>query len=194
MKIETDCNLCYISTMKKTFLPFFITTLLLIASLGAREIDAVDVLPELEDTSGSVEISPTDIRVDTFRASGAGGQHINKTDSAVRITHLSTGLVVQSQNSRSQGANKETALKLLKSRLILLQKEQFTDQLNALRSHSQIAWGNQIRSYVVHPYSMVKDHRTECETSDVQGVLDGELDPFIQAALHLSTPTKGNSL
>ncbi len=150
----------------------------------------VDVLPEIEDNTGTVEINPSEIRVDTFRASGAGGQHINKTDSAVRITHIPTGIVVQSQNSRSQGANKETALKLLKSRVILLQKEQFKDQLNALRNSSQIAWGNQIRSYVLHPYSLVKDHRTNCETSDVQGVLDGELDPFIQAVLHATTQSK----
>lgn len=146
----------------------------------------VDVLPEIEDNTGTIEINPAEIRVDTFRASGAGGQHINKTDSAVRITHIPTGIVVQSQNSRSQGANKDTAMKLLKSRLILLQKEQFKDQLNAMRSNSQIAWGNQIRSYVLHPYSMVKDHRTNYETSDVQGVLDGELDPFIQSVLHNS--------
>lgn len=131
-----------------------------------------------------VEVKPEDIRIDTYRAQGAGGQHVNKTDSAVRITHHNTGIVVQCQNERSQHKNKETAMKVLKSRLYEHYKEQ---QVEEQEKHSQdkndIAWGHQIRSYVFHPYNMVKDHRTGQQTGNVQAVMDGEIEDFIQSYL-----------
>ena len=144
---------------------------------------AVEVIPEV-DMDLSVDIGPDDLRVDTFRASGAGGQHVNRTDSAVRITHLPTGLVVQCQNERSQIQNKETAMKILSARLALRLEAEHKEKISELRGDSKdIAWGHQIRSYVLHPYSLVKDHRTEVETGNVQSVLDGELDLFIEAYL-----------
>jgi peptide chain release factor 2 len=147
---------------------------------------ALEVLPELEFEGANLELDPKDLKIDTFRAQGAGGQHINKTDSAVRITHLPTGLVAQSQNDRSQGANKEMALKILKARLLQLLQEEHKDKINDLKAKNKdIAWGNQIRSYVFHPYKLVKDLRTEVETSDVTKVMDGEIDMFIQAFLRL---------
>jgi peptide chain release factor 2 len=131
-----------------------------------------------------VDIKPEDIRVDTYRASGAGGQHVNKTDSAVRLTHLETGIVVQCQNERSQHKNKATAMKVLKSRLYEHYKEQ---QDKEHEKHAQekkdIAWGHQIRSYVFHPYNMVKDHRTTYQVGNVQAVMDGEIGGFIEAYL-----------
>lgn len=144
---------------------------------------AVDVIPEI-DVDLSVEINPEDLRVDTFRASGAGGQHINKTDSAVRITHLPTGIVVQCQNERSQTQNKETAMKVLMSRLAQRLELEHKEKISELKGNTtEIGWGNQIRSYVFHPYSMVKDHRTNVETANVNGVMDGGLDMFVEAML-----------
>ncbi|HVM17763.1 MAG TPA: peptide chain release factor 2 [Gaiellaceae bacterium] len=141
------------------------------------------VAPLLED-DGAVEIDEGELRVDTYRASGAGGQHVNKTDSAVRITHLPTGIVVQCQNERSQTANKQTAMKLLRSRLAELREEEREAELARERGAAQdIGFGSQIRSYVLHPYQLVKDHRTDHEVGNVQGVLDGELDDFIHAYL-----------
>lgn len=142
-----------------------------------------DVLPEV-DEEVEVNIDSEDLKVDTYRASGAGGQHVNKTDSAVRITHLPTGIVVQCQSERSQISNRAKAMKLLKSKLIAVQREQQVQELAAIRGEQQeIAWGSQIRSYVFHPYSLVKDHRTEVEIGNVMAVMDGELDPFISAYL-----------
>ncbi len=140
-------------------------------------------MPELEDTE-AIEVLDKDLRIDTFRASGAGGQHINKTDSAIRITHLPTGIVVSCQNDRSQHKNKATALKLLKAKLYELQQRQKEEELSAVNATKQdIAWGSQIRSYVLHPYRMVKDHRTGFEVGDADKVLDGNLAPFIESYL-----------
>lgn len=139
--------------------------------------------PVIEDEI-EIEIRPEDIRIDTYRASGAGGQHVNKTDSAVRITHLETGIVVQCQNERSQHKNKATALKVLKSRLYEhYQEEQEKENEKHAQEKKDISWGNQIRSYVFHPYNMVKDHRTKFETGNVQAVMDGGLDGFIESYL-----------
>ncbi len=143
----------------------------------------VEVLPEVDDDI-EIELDWDEIRVDTFRSQGAGGQHVNKTDSAVRLTHLPTGVVAQSQNERSQTQNKEMAIKVLKARLLekaLEEKEAETKRLKG--EHVEAGWGNQIRSYVLHPYQMVKDLRTEYETSNTAAVLDGDLDPFMQAEL-----------
>ncbi|WP_343029940.1 peptide chain release factor 2 [Alkalibaculum sporogenes] len=140
---------------------------------------SVDVTPELEADS-SIELNTEDLRIDTFRSSGAGGQHVNTTDSAIRITHIPTGLVVQCQNERSQHKNKETAMKMLISKLVEIKEMEHKDKVEDIQGkYGQIAWGNQIRSYVFHPYSMVKDHRTNTETGNVQGVMDGSIDIFI---------------
>jgi len=148
---------------------------------------AVDVIPEVPKDLNNISVKPDDLKIDTFRASGAGGQHVNKTDSAVRITHLPTGIVTQSQASRSQGANKEVAMKMLLSRLVQQLEIQHKETISALRGENkEIAWGHQIRSYVFHPYKLVKDHRTNFETSNVDEVLDGGLDPFIHAHLRQS--------
>ncbi|MFW6160941.1 MAG: peptide chain release factor 2 [Acidobacteriota bacterium] len=144
---------------------------------------AVFVYPEVEDDV-EIDISPEDLRIDTYRASGHGGQHVNVTDSAVRITHLPTDIVVQCQNERSQHKNKANAMKVLKARLYELEKKKQQEKLEKLEnSKSDIAWGNQIRSYVLHPYQMVKDLRTKVETGNVESVLDGDLDEFIKANL-----------
>ena len=144
---------------------------------------SVDVMPEI-DESVDVDIQTTDLRIDTYRSSGAGGQHVNKTDSAVRITHIPTGVVVQCQNQRSQHSNKETAMKVLKGKLVELKLEENKEKIDELQGdYSQIAWGSQIRSYVFHPYNMVKDHRTNVEVGNVSGVMDGDLDPFIYGFL-----------
>ncbi len=140
----------------------------------------VDVGPVV-DGAVEVEIDDADLRVDTYRASGAGGQHVNKTDSAVRITHLPTGVVVQCQNERSQTQNKAVAMGLLRSKLIELEERKRAEELAKARGEvKDVAWGSQIRSYVMHPYTMVKDHRTEHEVGDVQRVLDGDIDEFVR--------------
>ena len=139
--------------------------------------------PVIEDDI-EVEINPSEIRVDTYRAQGAGGQHVNKTDSAVRLTHYETGIVVQCQNERSQHKNRETAMRVLRSRLYeYYKRKQEEEQSKNAQEKRDIAWGNQIRSYVFHPYNMVKDHRTNYQEGNVQAVMDGEIDDFIQAYL-----------
>jgi len=144
---------------------------------------SVDVIPELDEEI-EIEIDPGDLKVETFRASSAGGQHVNKTDSAVRITHLPTGIVVQCQNERSQHQNRALAMKMLRARLYEEERRKREEELAKLRGEKPpIEWGSQIRSYVLHPYTMVKDLRTGYTTSDAQAVLDGELDPFIRARL-----------
>ena len=144
---------------------------------------SVDVLPEVEEDV-EVQIGQEDLKIDTFRSSGAGGQHVNKTDSAVRITHLPTGIVVSCQNERSQLSNRLAAMKMLKARLVDLELRRKEADIAALRSdHQEIAWGSQIRSYVFHPYSMVKDHRTGCEMGNISAVMDGDIDSFIAAYL-----------
>lgn len=153
---------------------------------------AVDVIPEIEDDI-SVDINPDDLRIDTYRSSGAGGQHVNKTDSAVRITHIPTGIVVSCQNERSQHSNRDMAMKVLASRLGELQREQNEQRMAELRGDLRaIEWGNQMRSYVFQPYTMVKDHRTGHETGDVIRVMDGDMDDFIQASLK-SVPNSANT-
>lgn len=144
---------------------------------------SIDVTPELEQTS-SVSINEQDLKIDVYRASGAGGQHVNTTDSAVRITHLPTKIVVTCQNERSQIQNRERAMQLLKNKLQLLEIEKQQQEMNAMKGeHKNIEFGSQIRSYVMHPYSLVKDHRTNFETSNVGKVLDGEIDNFIESYL-----------
>lgn len=144
---------------------------------------ACDVMPEIDDTV-EVDINMADVRVDTYRASGAGGQHINKTDSAVRMTHLPTGVVAQCQNQRSQIQNREQCLRLLRARLFELeQQKQAAERAEMAGDYQAIEWGSQIRSYVFHPYNMVKDHRTNAETANTQGVMDGDLDMFMEAYL-----------
>ncbi|MCM3691735.1 peptide chain release factor 2 [Neobacillus niacini] len=142
-----------------------------------------EVMPEFNDEI-EIEIRTEDLKIDTYRASGAGGQHINTTDSAVRITHMPTGVVVTCQNERSQIKNREAAMKMLKAKLYQREIEQQEKELLEIRGEQkEIGWGSQIRSYVFHPYSMVKDHRTSAESGNVQGVMDGDLDPFIDAYL-----------
>jgi peptide chain release factor 2 len=143
----------------------------------------VEVSP-LVDAVGDVEIDESDLQVDTYRASGAGGQHVNKTDSAVRITHRPTGIVVQCQNERSQSSNKATAMAMLRSKLLELEEQRRREELAREKGEAQdVGWGSQIRSYVLHPYTMVKDHRTNHEMGDAQRVLDGDLDGFVRAEL-----------
>lgn len=147
---------------------------------------AVDVIPEVDEEI-ELEIDPDDLRIETFRSSGAGGQHVNKTDSAVRITHLPTGVVVSCQNERSQHANRRTAMQMLRARLFELMRQQQAEEIAALRGEqTQIAWGNQIRSYTLQPFTLVKDLRTGHETSNASAVLDGEIDEFIRASLQTS--------
>lgn len=142
-----------------------------------------DVMPELDDNV-EIEISPDEIKIDTYRSSGAGGQHVNTTDSAVRITHLPTNTVVTCQSERSQIQNRERAMKMLKAKLFQLELEKQKQELAEIRGEqTEIGWGNQIRSYVFHPYNMVKDHRTNVETGNTQSVMDGEIDMFIDAYL-----------
>ncbi len=154
---------------------------------------SVDVLPDLADQE-EVDVRSDDLRVDVFRASGAGGQHVNKTSSAIRITHIPTGIVVQCQSERSQHANRAAALKVLRAKLAQKQEEERESEIRELRGdQGDIAWGNQIRSYVLQPYSMVKDHRTGEEVGNVQGVLDGDLDRFIMAYLRRRLATGGEN-
>lgn len=150
---------------------------------GARRhtsFASVFVTPEMEEDDTAIVVDEKDLRIDTYRSSGAGGQHVNVTDSAVRITHLPTGIVVQCQNERSQHRNKETAMKILKSKLYELELEKRREELQEVEDQkADISWGSQIRSYVLHPYRMVKDHRTKIEKGNVDSVLDGDLDKFI---------------
>lgn len=158
-------------------------------SAGRRHTSfcSIDVMPEISHDNTDIEVSPDDIRVDTYRASGAGGQHVNKTSSAIRITHIPTGIAVQSQAQRSQFQNRDTAMGMLKAKLFQLQEEEREKELAEIRGEQkEIGWGSQIRSYVFHPYSMIKDHRTNHETGNVQAVMDGDLDPFIDAYLKMN--------
>ena len=152
---------------------------------GKRQTSFVscDVMPDIEEDL-DVEINPDDLRIDTYRSSGAGGQHINKTSSAIRITHIPTGVVVQCQNERSQFQNKDKAMQMLKAKLFILKQQANAENLSEIRGDvADNGWGSQIRSYVLQPYTMVKDHRTSYETGNVSAVLDGDLDPFISEYL-----------
>ncbi len=144
---------------------------------------SLDVVPEIEDDA-DIEIRPEDLKVDTFRSGGKGGQNVNKVETAVRITHLPTGFIVASQTQRSQLSNKETAMRMLRSKLVELKEQEQAKELASIRGvQTEIAWGNQIRSYVFQPYTLVKDHRTQVEIGNVQAVMDGGIDPFINAYL-----------
>jgi len=154
-------------------------------SNGKRQTSfaSMEVLPELTKEQ-DINIKPDDLRIDTYRSGGAGGQHVNTTDSAVRITHLPTGVVVQCQNERSQFSNRDTAMEMLKSKLVELKERAHKEKIEDLTGElKDMGWGSQIRSYVFHPYSMVKDHRTNTETSNVTAVMDGDIDMFINAYL-----------
>lgn len=147
---------------------------------------SVEVIPEIKETSNII-IKPEDLKIDTYRSSGAGGQHVNKTESAIRITHLPSGIIVACQQERSQIQNRETCMKMLLSRLVEKQEIQEMERRNQIRGELKaIEWGSQIRSYIFHPYMMVKDHRTDYETSDVYGVMNGDLKPFISEYLRKS--------
>lgn len=151
---------------------------------------SVDVIAEVDDVP-EVEVKESELRIDTYRAGGAGGQHVNKTSSAVRLTHLPTGIVTQCQNERSQHQNKQVAMKVLKAKLYERYRQERDAQLkNKYGEKKEIAWGSQIRSYVFHPYTLVKDHRTEMETSNGQAVMDGDLDDFIHAYLKQTVGTR----
>lgn len=152
---------------------------------GKRQTSFVscDIMPDIEDDMG-IEIDEKDLRIDTYRSSGAGGQHVNKTSSAIRITHIPTNIVVQCQNERSQLQNKDKAMKMLKAKLYLMKQQENLEKISGIRGEvKEIGWGNQIRSYVLQPYTMVKDHRTNEEVGNANSVLDGNLDPFINAYL-----------
>ena len=155
---------------------------------------SVEVLPEITDDI-EIDINPDDLKVDTFRASGAGGQHINKTSSAVRITHIPTNIVVSCQSERSQIQNRETALRMLKSKLLDLKEKEHKEKIEDLQGEQKdIAWGSQIRSYVFCPYTMVKDHRTGYEVGNVEAVMDGEIDDFIEGYLKYNIKNKENQI
>ena len=140
------------------------------------------------DDDGNIDINEADLKIDTYRSSGAGGQHVNTTDSAIRITHIPTGIVVSCQNQRSQHSNKDTAMKMLISKLSEVRKLENKEKIEDIQGkYNQIAWGSQIRSYVFHPYSMVKDHRTNAETGNVQSVMDGNLDMFMNEYLKMKS-------
>lgn len=145
---------------------------------------SLSVLPEISDTV-EVSINPEELRIDTYRSGGAGGQHVNKTDSAVRITHIPSGIVVQCQNERSQHANRLSAMKILQAKIYELKQKEMEDNLQKLKGeYKEIAWGSQIRTYTLNPFTLVKDHRTGCEIGNANAVLDGNLDEFISACLH----------
>ena len=155
-------------------------------SAGKRQTSfaSCDVIPDIEDNIDDIELSDDELKIDTYRASGAGGQHVKKTSSAIRITHLPTGLVVQCQNERSQHHNRDKAMQMLKAKLKLLKEQEQADKVSDIRGEiKEIGFGNQIRSYVMQPYTLVKDHRTGAESSNVGAVLDGALEPFINAFL-----------
>ena len=161
-------------------------------SAGKRQTSfaSCDVIPDIEDNIDDIELSDDELKIDTYRASGAGGQHVNKTSSAIRITHLPTGIVVQCQNERSQHHNRDKAMQMLKAKLKLLKEQEQADKVSDIRGEiKEIGFGNQIRSYVMQPYTLVKDHRTGAESSNVGAVLDGALEPFINA--FLQEPRKG---
>ena len=155
----------------------------------------VEILPEVEEASEVEQIPDDELKIDTYRAQGAGGQHVNKTDSAVRLTHLPTGIVAQSQNERSQHQNREAAMKILRARLLERRIEEREAEIRELKGeHKEAGWGNQIRSYVLHPYQMVKDHRTDHETGNTTAVLDGDLDAFMVAELErVATEREGGA-
>ena len=155
-------------------------------SAGKRQTSfaSCDVIPDMEDNTGDIEVPEDELKIDTYRASGAGGQHVNKTSSAIRITHLPTGIVVQCQNERSQHHNKDKAMQMLKAKLKLLKEQEQAEKVSDIRGEIKgIGFGNQIRSYVMQPYTLVKDHRTGEESGNVTAVLDGALDPFMNAYL-----------
>lgn len=155
-------------------------------SAGKRQTSfaSCDVIPDMEDEVGDIEVPDDELKIDTYRASGAGGQHVNKTSSAIRITHLPTGIVVQCQNERSQHHNKDKAMQMLKAKLKLLKEQEQAEKVSDIRGEvKEIGFGNQIRSYVMQPYTLVKDHRTNEESGNVSAVLDGNLDPFMNAYL-----------
>jgi peptide chain release factor 2 len=163
------------------------------ASRRHTSFASVDAIPEVEEAD-EVEINPDDLRVDTFRSASAGGQHVNKTDSAVRITHLPTGIVVSCQNERSQHKNRASALRVLRARLLELQRQEQEKKMAELRGEqTEIAWGHQIRSYVLHPYQMVKDHRTAHETGNAAAVLEGAIDDFLEAYLRYDMARRARS-
>lgn len=146
-----------------------------------------DIMPEIEDDT-TVEINPEELRIDTYRSSGAGGQHVNTTDSAIRITHIPSGIIVQCQNERSQHKNRETAMKMLRAKLLELKNAEKTEMLSGVRGEvKDIGWSNQIRSYVFHPYNMVKDHRTNAEMGNIGSVMDGNIDMFVNTYLLWAT-------
>jgi len=152
---------------------------------------SVDVIPEVMDDNEEIPILPEELKVDTYRSGGAGGQHVNKTDSAVRITHLPSGIVVQSQSERSQIQNRAYCMRVLQAKLLELRRKQQEEEISEVRGEQQeIAWGSQIRSYVFHPYNMVKDHRTNVETANTGSVMDGEIDEFIAAYLQKTKTVK----
>lgn len=148
---------------------------------------SLDVIPQIEADEGGIEINPDEIKIDTYRSSGAGGQHVNKTDSAVRITHLPTGIVVQCQNERSQIQNKEACMNMLRAKLVEQRERKMEEEMQSIKGEmKKIEWGSQIRSYVFQPYTLVKDHRTGAESGNITAVMDGEIDPFINAYLVMS--------
>lgn len=144
---------------------------------------SLEVMPEIDDDY-DIEINPADLKIDTYRSGGAGGQHVNKTESAIRITHIPTGVIVACQNERSQHQNSEVAMKMLKSKLVKIKEREHLKRIEDIKGEQQqIGWGSQIRSYVFMPYTLVKDHRTNCESGNINAVMDGDLDPFINAYL-----------
>jgi peptide chain release factor 2 len=163
------------------------------ASRRHTSFASVDAMPEVAE-SDEAEINPEELKIETFRSSGAGGQHVNKTDSAVRITHLPTGLVAQCQNERSQHKNRAFAMRVLKAQLLERKRQEQEKKLAELQGEqTEIAWGHQIRSYVLHPYQMVKDHRTEHETSNTSAMLDGEIEDFLEAFLRYDMEKRAKS-